>query len=299
MFALSVDIGRPWNILYMADPWTWNTHSILFEVALCMTAYVMIALDFENLAPLLEHFMKDPFPSYIQDLARFTRRMVKTLYPYGVSLALVLPTMHQSSLGSLMLLSGARVHPLWQTPLLPLLYVVVAFFLGLAFVNLTLMASCAVWKRPMDRDLLASVSDIVSWIAILWLALRIGDVAGRGVWEQAFRFDLYSFVFMTEMMLVAAPAFALRCRHLREQPAQAFPLLFVMCLGGMLYRYTPDHHCVYAGARVSLLPLGNGTSHRDRLYRASRCRLSIHGFVAKIFDEQNSAEEKCEIGCLG
>ena len=23
------------------------------------------------------------------------------------------------------------------------------------------------------------------------------------------------------------------------------------------------------------------------------------GFVAKIFDEQNSAEEKCEIGCLG
>jgi Ni/Fe-hydrogenase subunit HybB-like protein len=239
MFALSVDIGRPWNILYMADPWTWNPHSILFEVALCMTAYVMIALDFENLAPVLEHFAEDPFPHYVQDLARFVRRQVRTLYPYGLALAMVLPTMHQSSLGSLMMLSGPRVHPLWQTPLLPLLYVVIAFSLGLAFVNLTLMASCAVWKRPMDKELIGCVSDIVSWISILWLAIRCGDIYGRDRLSDALRLDFYSLVFLAEMLLIAVPAILLRRRAVREDPARAFPVLSALCIGGMLYRYAP------------------------------------------------------------
>ena len=33
-----------------------------------------------------------------------------------VALGLLLATMHQSSLGTLMLLAGSRLHPLWRTP---------------------------------------------------------------------------------------------------------------------------------------------------------------------------------------
>ena len=107
MFALAVDIGRPWNILAMANPLFWNTHSILFEVALCMSAYVMIALDFENLAPLLERFEDDPFPVLVRELAVIAKKVVSAVYPFGVALALLLPSMHQSSLGSLMLAGWA------------------------------------------------------------------------------------------------------------------------------------------------------------------------------------------------
>lgn len=239
MIALSVDIGRPWNLFFMADPWVWNPHSILWEVAFCMTAYVMIALDFENLAPLLEHFEAENMPPLVRDVAGYAKRFVKAAYPYGVALALALPTMHQSSLGSLMLLGGTRVHPLWQTHLLPLLYVVMAFVMGIAFVELVLMASCTVWRRPIDRFMLASLSNIVSWVTAAWLMIRFGDLAYRGQLGAAFQLDFYSLVFLAETVMIAVPALMLRARGWREDPAKAFPTLGILTLGGMLYRYTP------------------------------------------------------------
>ena len=63
-------------------------------------------------------------------------------YPLVVGLAYILPAMHQSSLGALMLLGGNRVHGLWQTPLLPLLYVWAAAFMGFACVAGTLLFCC-------------------------------------------------------------------------------------------------------------------------------------------------------------
>lgn len=239
MIALAVDIGRPWNIVFMIDPWVWNPHSILFEVAFCMTAYVMIALDFENLAPLLERLEDEHMPSLVRDMAGYAKRFVKSVYPYGVALALALPTMHQSSLGSLMLLGGTRVHPLWQTPLLPLLYVVMAFILGIAFVELVLMASCVVWDRPIDRELLASLTSVVSWTAMVWLAIRLGDISWRGQLGAAMRFDFYSVMFLAEFGMVALPAMALRSIAARLNLAKSFSLLLVLTLGGLLYRYTP------------------------------------------------------------
>ena len=254
MGALTVDIGRPWNLFFMADPWVWNPHSILFEVAFCMTAYVMIALDFENLAPVLDRLEDDHMPALVRDIARYAKRFVKAAYPYGVALALALPTMHQSSLGSLMMLGGTRVHPLWQTHLLPLLYVVMAFVLGIAFVELVLMASCAVWHRPIDRLLLASVSNIVSWATAAWLMIRFGDLAFRGQLAAAFRFDFYSILFLIETLMIAAPAMMLRSQSLRETPGKAFPVLCVLTLGGMLYRYTPTTIAFRPGAGYHYFP---------------------------------------------
>lgn len=239
MLALAVDIGRPWNLFFMADPWVWNPHSILFEVAFCMTAYVMIALDFENLAPLLERLEGENMPKLVRDVAGYAKRFVKAAYPYGVALALALPTMHQSSLGSLMLLGATRVHPLWQTPLLPLLYVMMAFILGIAFVELVLMASCAVWKRPIDRYMLASLSDIVSFATLVWLIIRFGDLLARRQAAAILRFDFYSLVFLAETAMILTPALVLRSKPLRQTPHKAFVYLSILTIGGMVYRYNP------------------------------------------------------------
>ncbi len=51
-----------------------------------------------------------------------------------IALGMVLPTMHQSSLGTLMLLAGSRLHPLWRTPLLPLLFLITCVSMGYAVV---------------------------------------------------------------------------------------------------------------------------------------------------------------------
>jgi hypothetical protein len=58
--------------------------------------------------------------------------------------AYLLPGMHQSSLGALMLLAGQRVHPLWQTPWLPLLYLGAATFMSFGCVAGT-SPCCVAW----------------------------------------------------------------------------------------------------------------------------------------------------------
>jgi formate-dependent nitrite reductase membrane component NrfD len=57
--------------------------------------------------------------------AKFAERRPSSRRPAAwlIALGLLLPTMHQSSLGSLMLLAGPKLHPLWHA-LLPLLFLV-------------------------------------------------------------------------------------------------------------------------------------------------------------------------------
>ena len=40
--------------------------------------------------------------------------LVDKAMPFILALGLLLPTMHQSSLGTMMLLPGPRLHPLWS-----------------------------------------------------------------------------------------------------------------------------------------------------------------------------------------
>ena len=83
-------------------------------------------------------------------------------YPWIVGLAYLLPAMHQSSLGALMLLGGDRVYPLWQTPWLPLLYLWAAAFMGFSCVAGTLLFCSLMWKRPIDLDILSEMNRITA-----------------------------------------------------------------------------------------------------------------------------------------
>ena len=244
MLALGADVGRPWNFIRILDPRTWNRHSPLLEVAICMTAYFFLALDVENAPPVIEQTGK----------GRWLANLIRRTYPFGIALAFVLPSMHQSSLGSLMMLSGPRVHPVWQTPLLPLLYLLMAYVLGFAFVALALMLSCLVWRRAMDLDLLAGLAGITSWMTLLWLAVRLGDLAARGQLGAAFSLNFYGAFFLAEFTLLAAPAAALRFRACRERADRLFLALFALLLGGVLYRYAPTTIAFFPGDRYSYFP---------------------------------------------
>jgi hypothetical protein len=72
-----------------------------------MPAYAMLPLMMENVPPVLEHFHR-----YKPNTRVFVEKCEKVMirfYPFIVALAYMLPAMHQSSLGALMLLGGDRV----------------------------------------------------------------------------------------------------------------------------------------------------------------------------------------------
>jgi Ni/Fe-hydrogenase subunit HybB-like protein len=238
MLALGFDVGRPWNFVWLADPRTWNHYSVLWEVAVCMTAYFMLALDVENMPPFLEKLYRSEDSKKREKAIKIFRFMQKT-FPFGIALAFVLPSMHQSSLGSLMYLAGTRVNPLWQTAWLPLLYLIMAYILGFACVLLVLALSSYAWDLGWDADILGRLAQVMSWASLVWIAIRIGDIVHRGVMGMAFSFDKFSLYFLLETALILVPSLLLLSRSQRETPGSLFRLTFLIAMGGLFYRFTP------------------------------------------------------------
>ena len=238
MLALGFDVGRPWNFIRMNDPRNWNMHSVLLEVAVCMTAYAILALDMENMPPFLERIYRGSDPKKSVLALKFFHFMQKT-FPFGIALAFILPSMHQSSLGSLMYLAGSRVNTLWQTPRLPLLYLLMAYILGFACVLLVLMLSSYVWNLGRDFVIFGKLASIMSWTTLTWLVIQFADLLYRGVFAQVFTFDRYSICFLVETILLLIPAIALRSAAVRQNPRSLFRMTFLLTLGGLLYRFTP------------------------------------------------------------
>jgi len=238
LLALGFDVGRAWNFWNILLPWRWNAHSAMLEVAVCMPLYCAVFLAFENLPMVLERFYytgSDATRVALRRAAPFLRR----IYPFVITGAYVLPLMHQSSLGGLLLLAGDKIHPLWQTPFLPLLYLLAAGVAGLGFVTFVLLITCLHFSRPLHLEDLGELGTLLSWVCFLFLAVRFGDLAWRGQLGAAFALDRMSLVFLVETALILVPAVVLRSRSARETPRTLLNMATLACLGGTYYRFVP------------------------------------------------------------
>lgn len=259
MFALFIDVGRPWNMYNMALPWTWNLRSSLFEVALCMSVYVVVFLLFENLTYVVDQAVLESDTTWRGRLHKWVPTM-KKLYPWMVGGALLLPAMHQSSLGALMVIAGHKVHPLWQTQMLPAFYLIQAVVCGFAAVIFILMSASLAWRRPLDIPILSDMAKYMAWTSVVFVAARYVDLLVRGVLGEAFRITWYAALFHLENLLVFVPALLLFNARLRATPRVLFVLSTLTGIGGVLYRFTPttlafrvNHPSVYFPKIAELL----------------------------------------------
>ena len=237
LMLLGVDVGRPWNFYWIFTPWRWNLHSPLLEVALCMPVYAMVPLLLENVAPVLD-WVHDKHPQYRIWVQRAEKIMLR-FYPWIVGLAYILPAMHQSSLGALMLLAGDRVHPLWQTPWLPLLYLWAAAFMGFACVAGTLLFCSLMWKRPIDIDILVEMNRITAALIGSWLTFRLADIVFSGKLGLALQWNIFSGLFWVELLFLGTAVFMLLDSSKRRDARLIFHGHVVAAVGGMLYRWDP------------------------------------------------------------
>lgn len=237
LLLLGIDAGRPWNFYWMVFPWKWNMHSPLAEVAICMSIYAMIPLAIENLPPLLERLWY--FDSRLRPGVEKIERGLHHFFPWLIAAAYLLPGMHQSSLGALMLLAGERVHPLWQSPWLPVLYLGAASFMSFGCVAGTTMLCCLVWRRAMDMEVLEEAAQITWWLIAGWLGLRLLDIIFRGALLTAFHFDRFAGVFWLEMILISSGGWLLRRSIENHRTRDMFLGYVLSSLGGMIYRFSP------------------------------------------------------------
>ena len=138
--GLLLDLGQPWRIWHALV--FWNPHSVMFEVAWCVMLYTaVLALEF---APVVLERLRLERP----------RRLLRAAATPLVIAGVILSTLHQSSLGSLYLIVPAKLHPLWYTPLLPVLFFVSAIGAGIGMVILESYLSQRAFGRHLEMELL-------------------------------------------------------------------------------------------------------------------------------------------------
>lgn len=234
--SIIVDVGRYWGIWKIPTyvSW-WNFDSALLEVALCVMTYVMV-LWIEFSPSILERWRASGTPGQRSFAASVGPRLDRAM-PWIIALGLVLPTMHQSSLGTVMMLPYSKMHALWFSPLLPLLFLVNCLFLGYAMVVVESTLSSSGLGTRRETRLLGSLAPVLAWVLVLFLVLRFGDLAVRGKLGAAFVAGRYAAWFWVETLLLLAPAVVLLGRNARERASTQFGAALSILAGGILYRF--------------------------------------------------------------
>jgi Ni/Fe-hydrogenase subunit HybB-like protein len=218
------DLGRWWNVWNMFWPTSINPNSVMFEVAVCISLYIVVMwIEFSPV--VLEKLGKDE-----------ARRKVGRAMFFVIALGTVLPMMHQSSLGTLLVVLGGQVHPLWQTPVLPLLYLLSAIFMGYAVVLFESCLTSSAYRRKLETHMLTPMAKIMLGVLAVFIVVRIGDVLVRGALPRAFQPSVQALMFWLEMACFIAPLILIGAESNRRNPAKLFLAGVLLMLGGAMMR---------------------------------------------------------------
>ena len=125
---LVLDLGR-WDRFYHFLLY-FNLHSPLFEISWCVLLYSTVLLI--EVSPDFLRFLPWRWP------AQAAKAIIVPVSIIGVTLS----TLHQSTLGTLYLNMPHRLHALWYTPMLPMLFYVSSIMAGLSLGILAYLAAC-------------------------------------------------------------------------------------------------------------------------------------------------------------
>ncbi|MFO0600305.1 MAG: Ni/Fe-hydrogenase cytochrome b subunit [Myxococcaceae bacterium] len=218
------DLGRWWDFWHLFLPRYAQVNSVLFEVAVCITAYVVV-MWIEFMPVVLEKL----------GWASPKKKLERALF-FFIGLGVLLPTMHQSSLGTLLVVFGPQVHPLYQSKWLPLLFLTSTVGMGFAAVTIEGAISSMGLRRPFEKEILGKLLGIGRWLIVAFFVIRFVDLAARGALGYALQFSPPMVTFWVENLLMAAPLFLLATKEERARSKNIFLSAMSLALGGVVYR---------------------------------------------------------------
>ncbi|KAA0684174.1 Ni/Fe-hydrogenase cytochrome b subunit [Roseomonas genomospecies 6] len=221
--AVLVDLGRYWNFYHMMLPWYAQPNSVMLEVGLCVATYTLV-LVVEFAPAFLERF----------GIEGLRAKLNKVLWVF-IALGVLLPTMHQSSLGTMMVIVGHKLSPLWQSQMLPVFFLLTAILMGFAIVVWESVMASLNFRRPMETPVLSKLSGLMLAVASLFVVLRFVDLIVRGQFGQIFG-GPQSGWFVAEMVLMIAGLALLIPKANRNRSRALFLSASLLLVAGILYR---------------------------------------------------------------
>ena len=139
--ALLLDLGRPWNVINPIIGNGFGTSSVLFLVAWHFLLYMIAQLI--EFSPAIAEWLG----------ARRAHRILSGMTIAAVIFGITLSTLHQSGLGALYLMAKDKIHPLWYSEFIPIMFFVSSIFAGLSLVIFEGSISNKVFEAQIsDKD---------------------------------------------------------------------------------------------------------------------------------------------------
>jgi Ni/Fe-hydrogenase subunit HybB-like protein len=151
--ALVLDLGRPWNIINPIIGNSFGYNSVLFLVAWHFMLYMIT--EFIEFSPVIAQWLG----------WKKIQKLLSSLTVGAVIFGITLSMLHQSGLGSLFLMSKSKIHPLWYSEFIPVLFFVSSIFAGISMVIFEGTISHRVFKDKIDPKHHAAFDKILFGLA--------------------------------------------------------------------------------------------------------------------------------------
>ncbi len=166
--ALLLDLGRPWNVVNPIIGNSFGVSSVLFLVAWHFMLY-MIA-EFLEISPAIAEWIG----------WKKIRKVLHSLTLAAVIFGITLSTLHQSGLGALFLMAKPKIHPLWYSEFIPILFFVSSIFAGLSMVIFEGSISHKIFSDRLSNEskrshngIILSLSKICATTMFVYLFLKL------------------------------------------------------------------------------------------------------------------------------
>ena len=151
--ALLLDLGRPWHVINPVIGNSFGVSSVMFLVAWHFLLYMMA--EFIEFSPAVAEWLG----------WKRIRKVLAGMTLGAVILGITLSTLHQSGLGALFLMAKGKIHPLWYSEFMPILFFVSSIFAGLSMVILEGSISHKLFHKRLSREVRNSHDDILMGLA--------------------------------------------------------------------------------------------------------------------------------------
>ncbi len=139
--ALVLDLGKPWHIINPIIGHAFGLSSVLFLVAWHFLLYM--AAEFIEFSPAVAEWLG----------WKRVHKVLESMTLAAVIFGITLSTLHQSGLGALFLMAKPKIHPLWYSEFIPILFLVSSIFAGLSMIILERTISNRVFRKRTSAEI--------------------------------------------------------------------------------------------------------------------------------------------------
>ncbi len=244
--GLMFDLGRWYNIWHPSMPWMWQANSVLFEVAMCVMLYLTV-LYIEFVPIVCERFIgRVSLPGKLarfNDVVDIVLRLAdhvlgKVMFIFVIA-GVVLSCLHQSSLGTMMVIAPYKLHPLYWSELLPILFLTSAIAVGFPVVILESTLAGRAFDRKPEMHILTPLAAMAPYLLGSYIAFRVGDMLYRGSYVFLFDGSAASIMFWIEFgLLTIVPCCMFMSPDVRRSPGGLLTAAIMYIAGVLLNRCT-------------------------------------------------------------